>query len=106
MQNEEAVVSVVTFNVTAENFSTVSRAAGLTLERRLPSMPGFISGTLLRNEGQSRIIAVTEWKSRHSWAAAHWDDEIERALVDLFEATASFHLEFFFPLVKVTSPGP
>jgi hypothetical protein len=103
MRNEGHIVTVTTFNVTADDFTAVARSAALTLQRRVPTISGFVEGMLLTDEGNNRIIAVTEWKSRQSWAASRWDEDVERVTADLFEGTASYDLEFFFPLVKVKS---
>lgn len=100
MENEKRIVSVVSFNVTREDFAAVADEASVALQHRLPTIQGFIEGTLLTNEAKTQIMAVTEWRSRHSWATAQWDEDVARVIADLFKVTASYQLAFFYPLVK------
>jgi heme-degrading monooxygenase HmoA len=103
MNEEKRIVAVVTFKITPEDFARVSSEAGTTLQRRLPTIPGFIEGMVCANEGKTKIGIVSEWKSRQNWAAAQWDDDIERAVADMFQDTASYELEMYFPLARATS---
>ncbi len=102
MQNEQHIVAVLRFKVTAENFSHIAAVAGTALREGSSALPGFIEGILLTNEARSRILIHSEWISRHNWAEAQWDDQIARAVAEMFEDTASYDLEFYFPLLKVT----
>jgi len=103
MSEQKRVVAVVMFTVTPEEFGKVSSEAGMTLQHRLPAIPGFIEGTVLVNESTTRIGIVSEWKSRQNWADAQWDEEVEQAVADLFQDTASYELKMYFPLAKATS---
>jgi heme-degrading monooxygenase HmoA len=103
MNEEKRIVAVVTFKVTPEDFARVSSQAGTTLQRWLPTTPGFVEGMVLTNEGATKVAIVSEWKSRQNWAAAQWDEDIERAVADMFRDTASYELEMYFPLAKATS---
>ncbi len=102
MENGDRIVSMTTFNVTRENFNQVTREAKEAMEDGARFVEGFLGGWLLVNEQCNRIVFVSEWKSRHTWAAAQWDEDIARALADMFEQTASYNLEFFYPLAAVT----
>ncbi len=104
ISDRNRIVSVVTFNVTPDTFGPVYREAGLLMERRLPTIPGFIEGMLLANETKTRIIAMSEWTSRYSWAVAQSDEDVARTLADIFLGTASYSLEFYRPLVVVHAP--
>lgn len=103
MPNREQIVAVVAFQVKREDFDAISRDASLVMERRLPSLPGFVRGSLLTNTAKTQILGVTEWESPHSWAAAQWDEDVARVVAELFANTASYDIEFFYPLVKVVS---
>ncbi len=101
MQGEKHIVSIVTVNVTDADFAKVAASAAATLERRLPNLKGFIEGKVLSDEHNTRIVVMTEWASRESWAKAEWDQEIERTVADLYEVTASYDLKFLYPLAAV-----
>jgi heme-degrading monooxygenase HmoA len=103
MNEEHRIVAIVRFKVTPEDFSRVSSEADTTLQRRLPTVPGFIEGMVLANEGSTKVCVVSEWKSRQNWAAAQWDGDIERTVADLFQDTASYELEMYFPLAEATA---
>jgi len=87
MNEEKRIVAVVTFKVTPEDFARVSSEADTTLRRRLPTIPGFIEGMVLANESTTKVAIASEWKSRQNWAAAQWDEDIERAVADMFQET-------------------
>ena len=103
MEKEEHIIAVTRLNVTAENFAGVVRVAGAALQERLAALPGFVEGVVVTNEAKSRIIIEAEWTSRQMWAESEWDEQIARTVAELFEHTASYELEFFFPLIKVKS---
>lgn len=103
MQNKERIVAVVTFQVKNADFDAISRDASLVMQRRLPSLAGFIEGSLLTNKSKTQILSITEWESGHSWAAAQWDQDVARVVAELSEGTASYDIDFFYRLVKVTS---
>ena len=103
MNEEQRIVAVVRFNVAPKDFARVSSEADATLRHRLPTVPGFVEGMVLANEGSAKVCIVSEWKSRQNWAAAQWDEEIGRTVADLFQDTASYELEMYFPLVEATS---
>ncbi|HZZ64870.1 MAG TPA: antibiotic biosynthesis monooxygenase [Candidatus Baltobacteraceae bacterium] len=103
MHNKERIVAVITFQIKPEDFETAARDASLVMERRLPTLPGFIEGSLLTNKTKTQLLSVTQWESRHSWAAAQWDEDVARVVAELFSGMASYDIEFFYPLVKVHS---
>ena len=103
MDSDKHIVAIVTFEVTKETFATVASQAAAILEHRLPTIPGFVEGTLLTNEGSTEIVSFTEWESRHTWAVAQWDEDVERVVAGLFQDTGSYALRFFFPLIKATA---
>lgn len=101
MQSEHHVISMVTFKVTDRNSRAVAETAGTVLQQRLPQIPGFVEGTVLASEDKTRIVVLTEWESRECWADAEWDGIIGNAVSRLFEETASYDVEFFFPFLQV-----
>ena|SRR5215469_8994253 len=103
MQNEQDVVAMVTLNVTDRTFQAVAQKAGETLQRTISQLQGFIEGTVLTNEDKSRIVLLTKWQSRDMWAKAEWDNVVGHAVAELLEDSASYNLEFFFPLVDAGS---
>ncbi|HLI96623.1 MAG TPA: hypothetical protein VKT72_11125 [Candidatus Baltobacteraceae bacterium] len=104
MADEHRIVSIVTFAVTTDTLEPVARELGLVLERRVMAIPGFIEGMVLCNEKRTQVDVISVWSSSHTWASAQWDEDIARALGDVFEETASYKLEFFEP-VKVVHAG-
>lgn len=103
MSSNSTIISVVSFNVDAGTYGRVTRQLAALMQQRLPTIPGYIEGTLLVNEAKTRVVTVSEWSSRHSWSRAQLDEDVERAIADVFEGTASYTLEFFMPLEKVSS---
>jgi len=99
--SEQRVVSVVTFHVTAKNFGSISEEVNKEMQDHLSTVPGLIEATLLANEQATRLIVVSTWESKQSWAVAQWDDGIERTIADLFQKTASYDLDFYNVLTKV-----
>jgi heme-degrading monooxygenase HmoA len=98
--NENRIVAVATFNVSRETFSEVADDLKRILETRAPHITGYLRSMLLTNETKAHIVCVTEWTSRQSWAEAQWDEEIGRTVAELFEATASYDVECFYPLFQ------
>jgi hypothetical protein len=103
MSEEKRIVAVVTFKVTPEDFPRAAKEAGTTVNRRLPAVPGFIEGMVLANEGTTKLRVVSEWTSRQRWADAQWDEDIARAVADIFQDTATYEIEMYFPLAKATA---
>lgn len=100
---EKKVVSVVTFRVSPAKVDSVSAKVKAVLRQRLPGMPGFIEATLLTNEERTQLIVTSAWRSRHRWAAAQWDEDVDRAIVDAFEDTASYDIRLLSVLDRVKS---
>ncbi|HKU68550.1 MAG TPA: antibiotic biosynthesis monooxygenase [Candidatus Baltobacteraceae bacterium] len=103
MNEENGIIAVVTFEVTPEAFGRVSSEAASVLQGRLPAIAGFIEGMVLANESTTEVRIVTRWTSREHWAAAQWDERIERTVTDLFQDTASYKLEMYALLATATS---
>lgn len=102
MENGDRIVAMTTFTVTQENFNQVAREAKAALEDEPQFLEGFLGGWLLVDEKRKKIVFISEWKSRHTWAAAQWDEDIARTVADMFQQTASYNLEFFYPLATAT----
>jgi heme-degrading monooxygenase HmoA len=99
--SEQRIVSVVTFHVSAANFNSVREEVNTALQRRVSTMPGLIEATVLTNEQTTRLVVVSTWESRESWAVAQWDEGVDRTIADVFQDTASYDLEFFSLLARV-----
>ena len=46
---------------------------------------GHLGATILVTDDASRMAVVTEWRDRHDWAHAQWDQKIQETVVDIFK---------------------
>jgi heme-degrading monooxygenase HmoA len=92
---EAHVVSVVTFNVTAENVVSVAEKSKKIVDEKLPLLDGFVGGEVLLQDDKTQIVVVSYWRSQHNWARAMWEKDISHAIGDLFEATGSYDVQHF-----------
>jgi len=102
MADEANVVSIVNFNVTAQNIERVIRHARGLLQDIAPALQGFIEGVLLTSEDETQIVLMAHWKSRDAWARAEWNEQVARGVAELYEETASYTIKVFHEVAQAT----
>ncbi len=55
-------------------------------------MPGFLEGRVFEADDRTRVIVSTQWKTRHAWAQAQWNDAIGRVVAQLHESAAKVEM--------------
>jgi heme-degrading monooxygenase HmoA len=102
MTNDTNVVSFTTFQVTSQNVKAATDKAKQLLQRVAPTLQGFLEGTLLTNEDQTRIMLIARWESRDAWARAEWNQQVSEGVGEMYDETASYSLNLFHEIARAS----
>ncbi len=67
--------------------SFANRTAELMREV-IDGLEGFLEGRVFEADDGKRVIITMSWKTRHLWAEAHWNEKVEKLLVDYYQSGA------------------
>jgi heme-degrading monooxygenase HmoA len=94
-------VAVVIFQVNPGDLPGMAREVQRTVDRKLPTLNGFIGSVVMSNEEKTQLLVVSLWESRDAWSLAQWDQEIGRTVTDEVETAKSFEVRTYEPITIV-----
>ncbi len=65
------------------------RATAL-LEDVVAGLEGFVEGRVFEADDRKAVIVITAWKTRHLWAEADWNRQVQALLADYAQAGAAY----------------
>ena len=99
-------VSVFTFAVKPDDFAELSRKVAALLQGKGAAISGLVESIVLGNESKTQMVIVSQWRTRDSWSAAQWDEDVARSLADIVEGALSFEVQSFEPVAVVRPATP
>jgi heme-degrading monooxygenase HmoA len=60
------------------------------LENVVAGLEGFVEGRVFEADDRKAVIIITAWKTRHLWAQAHWNEQVQDLLAEYAESGAAF----------------
>ena len=63
----------------------VDRVTGL-MRKTIARLDGFVEGAVFESDDGKGVTAIVRWKTRHAWAQAEWEFEVNKLKADLAQA--------------------
>ncbi len=83
----------------------MTEAATLLMQQEVSALEGFCEGAVITDEAKTRMLLVTQWKSKHDWAQAFWEPLIGNAVAAWVEDATKYDVQTFEPLTIVRRTG-
>lgn len=94
-------VGVAAFTIDPADIASIAHQAALIMQRNAPLVQGFIEGIVMVDDTRTRMVLVSQWESRESWAAAEWNELLSQALGDWVESSKAFDYHGYEPITVV-----
>ncbi len=80
------------------------RATAL-LENVVAELEGFVEGRVFEADDRKAVILITAWKTRHMWAKAHWNQQVQALIAGYAESGAAFIDAMCYGRPKIAARG-
>lgn len=80
------------------------RATAL-IENVVAGLEGFEEGRVFEADDGKAVILITAWKTRHMWAKAHWNEQVQALLGGYAESGTAFIDAMCYGRPKIVARG-
>ena len=87
-----------------QSLEFADRATAL-LENVVAELEGFVEGRVFEADDRKAVILITAWKTRHMWAKAHWNQQVQALIAGYAESGAAFIDAMCYGRPKIAARG-
>jgi hypothetical protein len=80
------------------------RATAL-LENVVAGLEGFVEGWVFEADDRKAVTLITAWKTRHMWAKAHWNHQVQALIAEYAESGTAFIDAMCYGRPKIVAKG-
>jgi heme-degrading monooxygenase HmoA len=85
-----AVFHILSAALEPHQSSEFAERATALIENIVAGLEGFVEGRVFEGDDRKAVILITAWETRHMWAKAHWNEQVQALLAEYAESGAAF----------------
>jgi heme-degrading monooxygenase HmoA len=100
-----AVFHILSATLDPHQSSEFADRATALLENVVAGLEGFVEGRVFEGDDRNAVILITAWKTRHMWAMAHWNEQVQALLAGYAESGTAFIDSMCYGRPKIVARG-
>jgi hypothetical protein len=87
---DRTVFHILSATLDPQQSSEFADRATALLENVVVGFEGFVEGRVFEADDRKSVIFITAWKTRHMWAKADWNQQVQALIAGYAESGAAF----------------